>query len=78
MNKFWNIVIKEELVPASFTSSNYVPPTYEIFISNVLNFTLRVQSWIFQKDHDLYLSHNSSISNVTFSKFIERLIGQYM
>ena len=36
LNKLWNIAIKEELVTASFTSSNYVLPTYEVFINNVL------------------------------------------
>ena len=36
MNKLWNIAIKEELVTASFTSSHYVLPTYEVFINHVL------------------------------------------
>ena len=36
LNKLWNIAIKEKLVEASFTSFNYVLPTYEVFINNVL------------------------------------------
>ena len=36
LNKLWNIAIQEELVTASFKSSNYVLPTYEVFINNVL------------------------------------------
>ena len=38
LNKFWNIVIQKDLVTATFTTSNYVLPTYEIFINNVLHF----------------------------------------
>ena len=34
-NKFWNIAIQEDLVIATFTVSNYVLPTYEIFVNNV-------------------------------------------
>ena len=32
LNRFWEINIQEELVIASFTSSEYVLPTYEIYI----------------------------------------------
>ena len=34
-NKFWNIAIQEDLVTATFTMSNYVLPTYEIFVNHV-------------------------------------------
>ena len=44
LNKFWNIAIQEYLVTATFRTSNYVLPTYEIFINNALHFTLRVHS----------------------------------
>ena len=70
LNKLWNIAIQEELVTASFTSSNYVLPTYEIFKNNVLHFTFRVPSWILPKDHELYLSYNSFFSNVTLPKLL--------
>ena len=76
LNKFWNIAIQEDLVTATFTTSNYVLPTYEIFINNVLHFTLRVHSWILPKDHELNLSYNSSFSNVTLSKFFKWLTSQ--
>ena len=86
LNKLWNFAIQEDLVTVTFTTSNYVLPTYEIFINNVLHFTLRVHSWILPrvhswilpKDHELYLSYNSSFLNVTLSKFIERLTSQYV
>ena len=73
LNKLWEINIQEQLVIASFTSSKYVLPTYEIYINNLLNFTVRVYSWILPVDHELYLLCNSSFLNVTFSKFVERL-----
>ena len=38
LNKLWEINIQEELVKAPFTSSEYVLPTYEICIENLLNF----------------------------------------
>ena len=38
LNKLWEINIQEELVKAPFTSSEYVLPTYEIYIENLLNF----------------------------------------
>ena len=43
-----------------------------------MHFNLRVHSWILPKDHELHLSYKSSFSNVTLSKFIERLTSQYM
>ena len=39
LNNLWNIAIQEDLVTASFASSNYILPTYVIFINNVLHFT---------------------------------------
>ena len=78
LNKLWNFAIQEDLVTVTFTTSNYVLPTYEIFINNVLHFTLRVHSWILPKHHELYLSYNSSFSNMTLPKFIEQLTSQYM
>ena len=38
LNKLWEINIQEQLVKAPFTSSEYVLPTYEIYIDNLLNF----------------------------------------
>ena len=67
LNKLWEINIQEQLVIASFTSSEYVLPTSEIYINNLLNFTVRVHS----VDHELYLLYNSSFLNVTFSTFVE-------
>ena len=66
LNKLWEINIQEQLVIASFTSSEYVLPT-SIYINNLLNFTVRVHS----ADHELYLLYNSSFLNVTFSTFVE-------
>ena len=63
LNKLWEINIQEQLVIASFTSSEYVLPTYEIYINNLLNFTVRVHLWIPPVDHELYLLCNSSFLN---------------
>ena len=60
LNKLWEINIQEQLVIASFTSSEYVLPTYEIYINNLLNFTASVHSWILPVDHELHLLYNSS------------------
>ena len=38
LDKFWNIAIQEDLVTATFATSNYELPTYEILINNVLHF----------------------------------------
>ena len=73
LNKLWEINIQEQLVIGSFTSSEYVLPTYEININNLLNSTVRVHSWILPVDHELYLLYNSSFLNVKFSTFVERL-----
>ena len=72
------MLFQEDLARATFITSKYVLPTYEIFINNVLHFTLLVHSWILPKDHELYLSYNSSSSNVSLAKFIERLTSQDM
>ena len=71
LNKLWEINIQEQLVIASSTSSEYVLPIYEIYINNLLNFTVRVPSWILPVDHELYLSYNSSFLIVTFSTFVK-------
>ena len=71
LNNFLNIAFQEDLVTATFTTSNCVLPTYKKFINNAFYFTLRVHSWFLPKGYELYLSHNSSFSNVTLSKFIE-------
>ena len=55
LNKWWEINIQEQLVIASFTSPEYVLPTYEIYINNLLSFIVRVHSWILPVDHELYL-----------------------
>ena len=60
LNKLWEINIQEQLVIASFTSSEYILPTYEIYINNLLNFTVSVHSWFFPVYHELYLLYNSS------------------
>ena len=73
LNKLWEINIQEQLVIASFTSSEYALPIYEIYINNLLNLAVGVHSWILPVDHELYLSCNSSFLNVTFSTFVERL-----
>ena len=77
LNKLCEINIQQLLVIASFTSSEYVLPTYEICVNNLLNFPVHVHSWILPVDHELYLLYNSSFLNVTFSTFFERL-SQFM
>ena len=57
LNKLWEINIQEQLVIASFTSSEYVLPAY---VNNLLNFTVRFHSWILPVDHEIYLLYNSS------------------
>ena len=68
LNKLWNIPIEQELVTVSFTSSNYVLPTFEAFVNFAI--ILRPHSWVLPIDYELYLSYNSSFSNVTSSMFI--------
>ena len=59
LNKLWELNIQEQLVIKLFTSSEYVLPTSKIYINNLLNFTVRVHSWILPVDHELYLLYNS-------------------
>ena len=56
LNKFWNIAIQEDLVTATFTTSNYVLPTYEIFVNNV-NCAKRV----IPKKFDYFVFQNSDL-----------------
>ena len=76
LNKLWEINIQEQIIMASFTSSEYTLPTYEIYINNLLDFTVRVHSWILPVDHELYLLYNKPFLNMAFSTFVERL-GQF-
>ena len=73
LNKLWENNIQAQLVVTSFTSSEYVLPTYEIYINDLLNFIVRVHSWYLPVDHGLYLLYNSSFLNMTLSTFVERL-----
>ena len=56
LTKFWNIAIQEDLVTATFTTSNYVLPTYEIFVNNV-NCAKRV----IPKKFDYFVFQNSDL-----------------
>ena len=53
--------------------SDCVLPVYEIFVDNLLDFTVRVHSWVLLDNHKLIQSYDASFNNVTLSKFIERL-----
>ena len=50
LTKFWNIAIQEDLVTATFTTTNYILSTYQILVNNVLHFAFFVPSWILPKD----------------------------
>ena len=56
-------------------SSDYVLPVYEIFVDNLLNFTVRAHSWVLIDNHQLIQSYDASFNNVTFSKFIEMIFS---
>ena len=73
LNNLWEVNIQEQLVITSFTSSEYVLPIYEIYINNLLSFTVRVHSWILPVDHEFCLLCNSSFLNIPLSTFVERL-----
>ena len=65
--------VKEQLVVVSLMSSDYVLPVYEMFVDNLSDFTVRVNSWGVPNNHELIQSYDISFINVTLSKFIERL-----
>ena len=50
LNKFLNIAIQEDLVTATFATTNYILSTYQILVNNVLHFAFFVLSWILPKD----------------------------
>ena len=58
--KNWKVKSQETVLVS--LSSDYVLPVLEIFLDNLLNFNVRVYSWVLTKDHELIQS-----------KFIERL-----
>ena len=43
LTKSWKVEVKEQLVVVSTMSSDYVLPVYQIFVDNLLNFTVRVR-----------------------------------
>ena len=73
MTKKWKVKVKEQLVVVSLMSSYYVFPVYEMFVDNLSNFTVRVNSWGLPDNHELIQSYDTSCINVTLSKCIERL-----
>ena len=72
LTKIWKVEVKKQLVAVSLISSDYMLPVYEIFIDNLLNFTVRVHSYVLPDNHELI--HDTPFNNVTLSKCIERLI----
>ena len=48
-------------------------PVSEIFVENLLNFTVRVHSWILPDNYELPKSYDASFNNITLQKFIERI-----
>ena len=56
------------LCHASF--QNYVLPKFEIFVEDLLYFTICLFGWMLMDGHKLYTKYQRSFLNVTFSKFI--------
>ena len=73
LTKSWKIEVKEQLVVVSLMSSDCVLLVYKICVENLLNFTVRVHSWVSPDNHELIASYDTSFNNVTLSKFIERI-----
>ena len=69
LNHLWQFVISENLVIATFKSTNHVLPKFEVFIDNSLTFSLRVYGWMLPQNHQLYSKFNKSFHNVTFTNF---------
>ena len=73
MTKKWKVKVKEQLVVVSLMFSDYVLPAYEMFVDNLSNVTVRVNSWGLPDNRELIQSYDTSFINVTLSKFIKRL-----
>ena len=56
LTKNAKVEVKEKLDAASPMSSDYVLLVYEIFVDNLLNFTVIVRSWVLPNDHELIQS----------------------
>ena len=69
LNDLWQFELSENLVIATFKSTNHVLPKFEVFIDNTLTFSLRVYGWMLPQNHELYSKFNKSFLNVTFSNF---------
>ena len=70
LNDLWQFELSENLVIATFKSTNHVLPKFEVFIDNTLTFSLRVYGWVLPQNHELYSKFNKSFHNVTFSNFV--------
>ena len=46
LNDLWQFELSENLVIATFKSTNHVLPKFEVFIDNTLTFSLRIYGWM--------------------------------
>ena len=56
LTKNAKVEVKKRLVALSLISSDYVLLVYEIFVDNLLNFTVIVRSWVLPDNHELIQS----------------------
>ena len=56
LTKNAKVEVKKQLVAVSLISSDYVLLVYEIFVDDLLNFTVIVRSWVLPDNHELIQS----------------------
>ena len=67
LGNIWKVEVTENLVYASFQSTNHILPKFDIFVDERLYFSVRVYGWMLPDNHEIYSMHSRSFMNVTFS-----------
>ena len=75
LGNVWKVEVTENLVYASFQSTNHILLKFEVFVDERLYFSVRVYGWMLRDNHEIYSMYSRSFMNVTFSN-VTLYLGQ--
>ena len=67
LGNIWKVKVTENLVYASFQSTNHILPKFEVFVDERLYFSVRVYGCMLPDNQGIYSMYSRSFMNMTFS-----------
>lgn len=74
----WELCITSSFVRFSLKDDVHLVPKFEIFVDELLSFTIRFYTWRIPNNHQIYSHYGGSLKNITVSNFIKILQNYYV